>query len=386
MILRGALVPLFLLILCLVCSSTLRAEHPKVKRLVVQGAIYEGDVPVNLGSGLFVEKSTRKNATLLSVSDVSIDVEGALKGPFIAEIKLNSDGSSVERLFPIEDPKLDLEGITARKNGQEIWAADESGPSLVQIERATGHSVKRLIAGEGLPTYLSHAQANRGFEGLCATPSGKLVAILQSTLAENRSQKEHSVVTRMLRIDPEAKRWETFVYLPEIEMYNNSSDVRLSGVTCLSDDQWLVLERGALANGGYANRVYLVDAQLSKPLKDEEALEIEDAKNVHDLFRKFNVQPLVKTLVLNLRHYGWPFEKSEGIGVSDDFKTLYVSNDPDPEKKEKSEIWRFLFEKPLWTRPCSINWAFSLIALALMIAGVSLVLLLWSKRVKELNS
>ncbi len=333
---------LFSPVIALLSPEPSRAQHPTIEKYELQGeAIHLG-----LGSGLAILSEDSSGTVFLSVSDAGAsDI-----GPVIGYFELRDNQLSMLSHKVADDPSLDLEGVAPIVESDSVWLVDETGPSLLQLD-LSGRIAQKLSPGNGLPESLSFAQPNRGFEGLCSTPSGALVFALQSTLASKDDQKEDSLLTRIFRFDPEGNEIEVFAYLPELELYESAADVRISGLSCVSENEWLVLERGALANGGYANRVYLLDAAHATELQNQVSqLEPESAADYQELFDEQEIIPLSKRLVINLRQYGWNREKSEGIALSQDRKTLYLTNDPSVGESEPTELWKITFPHQIGSR------------------------------------
>lgn len=75
---------------------------------------------------------------------------------------------------------LDTEGIAVDQDGN-FWLCDEYGPFIVKVD-AEGKLLEKYEPGNGLPEILNNRIQNRGFEDLTITPSGKILAAVQSVL------------------------------------------------------------------------------------------------------------------------------------------------------------------------------------------------------------
>ncbi len=316
---------------------TLASEDPRLDEIA-------GSSP-GLGSGLSIYPGNSKR--FLSVADEGAYLKNA-RLPFAAILSLKDELIHIEKLIAMAglDDFLDPEGIDF-SNFSKAWIVEESKPSLLELDLEKNKILRSYHPGDGLPSILKHVQINRGFEGVAITPSGKLLLAVQGPLDIDGETAKKAQITRLLLFDPLTEKSKMFAYLPERELYDSIMDVRISALAALSETTFFLVERGALANGSYTNRVYLVDTSRASALSENPAQAEERVRTVKDLLLKREVLPVQKELFLNLRHFGWKFEKSEGIAISEDRKSLFISNDPDEDKDEELEIWEFRFDNPI---------------------------------------
>jgi len=186
---------------------------------------------------------------------------------------------------------IDPEGLAFVSDG--FWVSDEYGPQLVKFD-LNGVELERLnpfnlnTQGRKIPRILGERRPNRGMEGLCVTPSGKLVGIMQSALRINNAGTGQAIsngnnnktpVLRILRYDPVTGGSEQFIYL--MDNTANTNQMRVSEITCVNEDKFLVLERddnapeadsdGTGNSGGPYKVIYEID--LTKSLDSSGAVD-----------------------------------------------------------------------------------------------------------------
>jgi len=211
---------------------------------------------------------------------------GAIGQPVIKDTSLfkGEDGLVFNGLNPLllnNDRTLlgasfDPEGLALGKGGH-FFVADEYGPSIYEFT-SSGHFIRALtmpanllaVEASGVPNYVDgrpvivHGrQDNRGFEGLTFNASKtRLYAVMQDPLVDEGSSNDgrRSRNVRVVEFDPiSGESTAQFVYQLESRTVINaitpadSSDdfsatnqgrsIGLSGITALSDSEFLVIER-----------------------------------------------------------------------------------------------------------------------------------------------
>lgn len=184
----------------------------------------------------------------------------------------SKDGSELS--FDAEG--LDVEGLARLKDGT-FWLSEEYGPSLIHAA-ADGKILKRFVpAGMeadlkdanydiigSLPAILAKRKLNRGAESLAISEDEKhLYFSMQSPLANpNGKAYKSSRNVRLLKVEAESgKAVAEYVYQLDLadsfpadnaKKKRKQSDVKISELTLLSDERFVVLERISKTTKFYA--------------------------------------------------------------------------------------------------------------------------------------
>ena len=225
-----------------------------------------------------------------------------------------------------DDNGKDTEGIAVDKDGN-FWISDEYGPFITQFDK-DGKELLRLAPGEGLPEIIADRIPNRGFEGLTITPSGNIVATVQSVLDIDGETAKTALFTRVVEYNPETKETKMYAYPVVKDDYEKVKDCKIGDIYAISDTRFLMIEQGKDAKGEMQNRIFTFDisdaTDLTNQTVDEKELEFVD--NLEDLKDfKFGT----KELLVDLRAEGWTAEKAEGLVLFNDNKSLAIINDND---------------------------------------------------------
>ena len=219
---------------------------------------------------------------------------------------------------------LDTEGIAVDAD-ENFWLCDEYGPFIVKTN-SEGKILEKYAPGDGLPEVLQYRIPNRGFEGLTITPSGKVLASVQSVLDINGETADTASFTRIVELDPETGDVKMYAYPVDVSQYNSPSDCKIGDIYAVDDTTLLVIEQGKLADGTMQNKVYQVDLSQASDITDvtynDAYPEYASAEELTD------ISFMEKEELLDLREYGWTAEKAEGICMADE-NTIAVINDND---------------------------------------------------------
>jgi hypothetical protein len=224
--------------------------------------------------------------------------------------------------------RLDSEGGRVSKTGT-VYISDEYGPKLLEFDMK-GKLLREFKVPDrflvDVPSGDPKKEAankkgrapNRGFEGLALTPSGKLVAALQSPLLQDGGFDGLNI--RLLELDPATNKTREFVYSIGGTAYG------VNEILAISDTDFLVLERDTVAGQKRFCRVFRISIAAATDVSRVDAL---PAKGLPK-----SVTPATKTLFLDLTQYGLMLpEKIEGIcfgrDLGDGRKLLLVTTDND---------------------------------------------------------
>ena len=172
---------------------------------------------------------------------------------------LTTGGSVVGDTLPPSPGGYDLESV--RLHGGSIWISDESVPAILQVNATTKRIDRQWLPDNGLPRVYARIRSNRGFEALATTPSGKVVALVQSPLynaqgsADNSSTRD-SRVTRLLVLDPASGVVREHVVLNDqkpnaLGSTRKGRDTKMGDLVALDDSRFVVVEHGEGAQGKY---------------------------------------------------------------------------------------------------------------------------------------
>lgn len=323
-------------------------------------------------------------------------------GPAVAELRIEGDRVEVVGLLPVRDEKgrplsglptpgsqnslrepalkedgsphapdpggVDSEGIAAVPGGG-FWIGDEYGPSLLRVD-ADGRVIMRwvpegeahTVAGASYPTadclpaLAAARHVNRGFEALALSPDGKRLHVaFQSPLA-HPDVATHAAArhVRLWTLDAEtgALLAHHAYCLDDPAQFRRDAakkggleraDVKVSELTCRSDNRLLVLERGSESTKLY--RVHLAEehrlpAEHHLP-HTRPTLEELSASDCFDL-------PVVsKELLFDTDHHPEISADLEGMTLLNE-RTLLLVNDNDfGIEGAETAFWRIEFAEPI---------------------------------------
>lgn len=260
------------------------------------------------------------------------------------EVAYDANGNQL----PYDPNGLDTEGLVAMPDGT-FWVSDEYGPHIVHFS-ANGTQLERISPFQNgtnnreMPRVFLRRRANRGMEGLAATPDGKwLVGGMQGPLdnpptpSAPRNKARDSRVNRLLFFNIETGATKQYIYRTHV-IGNYISDL-----VAVSNTEFLVLERdGNFPLAGNPSsafkRVYRINisgaSDVSDPTNSATGILI-NGKTLEvaafDNEPGFNaLTPVSSSLAIDLiaAFPNFPFDKTEGITlIGTDL--IAVSNDDD---------------------------------------------------------
>lgn len=260
------------------------------------------------------------------------------------EVAYDADGHQL----PYDPFGMDSEGLAAMADGS-FWISDEYGPHIAHFD-ANGTQIERISPFQNgtnnreIPKVFIRRRANRGMEGLTATPDGKwLLGAMQSPLdnpaspGSTRDKARNSRVNRLLLFNIATGATRQYIYRTEI------AGNYISEVVAISNTEFLILERDSnapLAGNPSSSfkRVYRIDISNASDVSDPtnsatgilingKTLEVAAADNEPG----FNALKAVgKSLAVDIiaAFPNYPHDKTEGITLIGK-DVLAISNDDD---------------------------------------------------------
>ncbi len=246
--------------------------------------------------------------------------------------------------YPNDPWGIDAEGLeldgqggyyVSEEYGTSVWHLDATGTATARYT-PWGTDPRHLPQDVAVDSAYRHRDPNKGFEGLCRTPNGKLYAFPQAPLAyPNAAVGGASRTHRILELDPATGAARTFFYFHNAAPASglNNDKIYLGDAAALNNHELLVLEHGGSGANTPArtrNRklVYKIDLRGATPLPANQALAAEALDSAG--LARAGYRGVSKTLVLDLLALGFntAISKAEDLAVIND-STLAVGNDND---------------------------------------------------------
>ena len=240
---------------------------------------------------------------------------------------------------------IDAEGIAVDRKGF-FWLCEEGGPTIwklnsngVVVARFTPY--KNVVGSQSIDiaidTVFKYRKNNRGFEGLCISPNGKVYAIMQSPiLYPTKTVGESSRVHRILEINPDNNATKMYAYLNSgIVGASGSNQIRLrdwkiGDMAAVNDSVFLVIEH---ALRGTTDRKFVYTININGATNVNSGLysgvTLEALTDSTGLANN-NIKPVKKKLFMDLLANGWDplLDKPEGLAILND-STIAICNDND---------------------------------------------------------
>lgn len=242
----------------------------------------------------------------------------------------------------------DLEGLSGNGDGA-LWLSDEYGPSLLHLDIASRSILRRYAPGSGIPLIFSHRRGNRGFEAVAVTPSGRVVAMIQSPMTNpDKLKKDSTRLVRILELSPGTGAVRQFAYLADLKKgLRAAGDVRIPELVAVDDTTFLVLEAGETSDA--VDRIDLQRFVISSRSTDISLAGTDDSAgatyavggkvrtleqiagaNDTSALAALGIVPVVKTTLVSdlLTSTPWNHPKPEGMALVDD-STVALIDDND---------------------------------------------------------
>jgi hypothetical protein len=309
--------------------------------------ILDQDPEQVFGSSLSFRRHGRRSLEFYTLTDKAVDyaLSPSVSGPLLGVIVLKKGKATLERIVSVRPKSMsepaeflkpvDLEAVDAASGKDQVWMAEEFGPSLLRVNSKDGF-IQERINSEAISQQLKRIQSGRGFEGIAVLPNDLVIASVQSELLLSSKEEDprpeeqkatEAGVIRLYAYDPVSKKSRVYFYLPDLSLFKDSRGIKLGDLQTLDNNSFLVIEQGLGVDGqplALVTRVSLdgataIDGKHDRPVKREE---FESTKKL---------KPVRREVVANLADLGWRFEKTEGLALAGDGATLAVTNDPSVE-------------------------------------------------------
>lgn len=248
---------------------------------------------------------------------------------------------------------VDVEALALDKDGN-FWIAEEYQTSIWKIDARSGKSLKKFTPNKltleepntyQIDSVFGYRKPNRGFESIALTPSGNLWGILQSPAwYPSKEEAKQTRLTRMIKINPEDQKVETYLYEMSEEKGVQPKDWKTGDMVAVSETDFLIIEHATRAENKYL-RVFKISTENATELSQfhQEHLIYPEAMLNATEAKLRGVQVAKKTLVLDLLENGFDdkHNKPEGITIVDD-RTLVIVNDNDYAIEFSSNQERFV--------------------------------------------
>lgn len=224
--------------------------------------------------------------------------------------RYDRDVGITTKLIPIPSAfsGIDPEGITVGRDGY-LWIAEEYLPSVLKVSPLDGRITEQFKPGSGLPDILSQRRNNRGFEGITITPSGQdLIIAVQSPLTGESN-------VRLLRLNISSRKSEMF-FLPLLgRKKKNFEDIKIGGIASIDENTFLAIKSLTKPKEAHLIKIGLKEAIPISSDISEESGKIVNLARVETLF--------------SLKDVGWDFDKTEGLALLPDNRTIVLVADND---------------------------------------------------------
>lgn len=234
------------------------------------------------------------------------------------EVALN-DTLSTKLSFDVNG--IDPEGIVFDNDGN-VWICDEYGPFIAKVNTTTGQMIKKYTPGNGLPALLKNRVPNRGMEGIAYDKTTGLVyGVVQTPLDTNTDISYAGDDTYLTMVELNPANGDVNLYALPFGNFK-ASGVKAGDLTSLGNGKFLMIEQGKDKALGLVNNIVKFDISNATKITSSMYTGVSGLKSIAD------VTPAARTLIANLRDFGWLPEKAEGMTLLDEY-TIAVINDSD---------------------------------------------------------
>ncbi len=236
------------------------------------------------------------------------------------EVALN-DTLTTKLAFDVNG--IDPEGIVLDNDGS-VWICDEYGPFIAKVNATTGQMIKKYTPGNGLPALLKNRVPNRGMEGVAYDKTTGLVyGVVQTPLDTNTDTSYAGDDTYLTMVELNPTNGDVNLYALPFGNFA-AKDVKAGDLVSLGSGKFLMIEQGKDKTLGLVNNIVKFDISNATKITSSEYTGVSGLKNITGV----TVIPATRTLIANLRDFGWLPEKAEGMTLLDEY-TIAVINDSD---------------------------------------------------------
>ncbi len=290
----------------------------------------------------------------------------SLSMKLLATMPLRANNKSILGAIQPENDhmRLDPESIRRTTDGKHFLISDEYGPSICKfdldgmflqhIDTPAWYQPKevRLNPDEELAANEVGRQPNGGFESMCITATGSVVAMLQKPLIQDFRCRDASskmaCALRVLRLDRSFEKPEEYLYPMD------SIAMSTSEILSVNEDQFLVIERDSKqAASSESKKLYLFDLSQATDVYSQQPdlAEGYESDRVTACSKKLFLDFLDSSSGLKLEQVG---AKIEGLCFGPDLpdgrKLLLVATDNDFIQDKPTFIYAFGIRSETYTR------------------------------------
>jgi len=230
--------------------------------------------------------------------------------PLAGEVLEDSLTRDLRRIAPAGEG-VDPEGIAIARDGS-LWIVEEYGPSILHLS-GKGKVLHRWYPGEGLPLWLRKMQPNRGFEGIAILPgSGDIIVSMQSPRVSPDGGGFGFI--DLLRFSQEGEYLGHYRWPLQMKNPDDFADVKIGDIAAVSSDT-------VIAVRAFRSSVTVEKIEGLKPFSDGETGAGMDQEG--------GFKEVASHTVVNLTGLGWKKDKTEGLTLLPDGRTIVVMNDDD---------------------------------------------------------
>ena len=230
---------------------------------------------------------------------------------------------------------IDPEGIAIDKD-KNLWISDEYGPFIAKVDPVTGVLLQKFIPGDAtnpLPTLLKNRVPNRGMEGITVdATTGLVYAIVQTPLDTDaiKDSKGDDTWLTLVELNPTTK--EVNLYAVAFDAYVKTTNptgfkadkIKVGDLTSLGNGKFLMIEQGKNDAKTLVNNIVMIDISGATKITSTMYTGVSGLKKIVGT----TIVPSTRTLIANLRDFGWLAEKAEGLVMLDP-QTIALINDND---------------------------------------------------------
>ena len=249
---------------------------------------------------------------------------------------------------------FDFEGIASDGSGG-FYLSDEMGPWIAHVPAPAARGTQGWDGtwaidtvwrpARELPAVLWRRDPNAGLEGLCRTPGGKVVGVMQSPLPnavvkKRRSNMLDSSRVQRIVVRDAAGSVSEYVYLNDTKGGKRQiSNIKVGACAALDENRILVVEHGKTKNRAYQIDLWIADLSGATDVhlaSDPDSLGLLvsgktlEEVGVDSTALVAAVTPVRKSILFAdvYTYSAWPTTKPEGLAVVDD-STVALSSDND---------------------------------------------------------